>query len=92
LGHLLENTVAVDPEPSMLRVGQQRCRQASIHNMRWIRAFAEETSTLGIGPCRVVTFGQWFHQVRRLQIADAVFDLLAEGVARVSSTRGAARP
>jgi hypothetical protein len=47
--------------------------------VRWIRGVAEEISTLGIGPCRVVTFGQSFHRVRRLQVADTVFDLLAQG-------------
>jgi SAM-dependent methyltransferase len=79
LGRLFENVVAVDPEPGMLRVGQQRCRQAGIDNVRWIRGVAEEISTLEIGPCRVVTFGQSFHRVRRLEVADTVFDLLAQG-------------
>ncbi len=79
LARLFGNVVAVDPEPSMLRAGRQRCQQAGIDNVRWICGVAEEISTLGIGPCRVVTFGQSFHRVQRLQVADAVFDLLTQG-------------
>jgi hypothetical protein len=31
--------------------------------VRWIQGTAEDIPTLGIGPCRVVTFGQSFHRV-----------------------------
>jgi ubiquinone/menaquinone biosynthesis C-methylase UbiE len=79
LAHLFESVVAVDPDPGMLRVGQERCRQAGIGNVRWIRGVAEEISALEIGRSQTVTFGQSFHRVTRLEVADAVFDLLPAG-------------
>lgn len=34
---------------------------------------------LGVGSCRVVTFGQSFHRVRRLEVTEIVYDLLEPG-------------
>jgi ubiquinone/menaquinone biosynthesis C-methylase UbiE len=79
LAALFDQAVALDPEVGMLRVGKRRCQLAGVGNVRWIQGVAEEISTLGIGPCRVVTFGQSFHRVRQLEVADTVFVLLEPG-------------
>lgn len=79
LAGLFERVIALDPEAGMLQVGQLRCRQAGITNVRWLKGVAEDIATLGIGPCRVVTFGQSFHRVARLEVAEAVFELLVPG-------------
>ncbi|HZE37559.1 MAG TPA: class I SAM-dependent methyltransferase [Stackebrandtia sp.] len=71
--------VAVDPEPEMLREGERRCREAGIDNVRWVEGVAEDLASLGVDGCRVVAFGQSFHRVKRLEVAEAVFDLLAPG-------------
>jgi SAM-dependent methyltransferase len=79
LAGLFEQVTALDPERGMLREGQRRCEQAGIGNVHWVEAVAEDIPALGLSPCRVVTFGQSFHRVRRLEVAEAVFDLLAPG-------------
>jgi len=79
LARLFDQVVALDPEPGMLQVGRRRCRQAGIANVRWVRGVAEEIATLDVGPCQVVTFGQSFHRVQRLEVAEVVFDLLLPG-------------
>jgi ubiquinone/menaquinone biosynthesis C-methylase UbiE len=79
LARLFERIVALDPEAGMLAEGRRRCRQAGITNARWVQGAAEDIATLGTGPCRVVTFGQSFHRVRRLEVAEAVYDLLSPG-------------
>jgi ubiquinone/menaquinone biosynthesis C-methylase UbiE len=79
LARLFEQVAALDPEPGMLRTGQRRCRLASVVNVRWVQGVAEDIATLNLGSCRVVTFGQSFHRVRRLQVAEAVYDLLVPG-------------
>ena len=76
LARLFRQVVALDPEPDMLEVGRRLCLQAGIANVQWMRAVAEEITTLDVGACQVVTFGQSFHRVQRLEVAEAMFDLL----------------
>ena len=63
----------------MLEVGRRRCQQARLGNVRWVQGVAEEIATLDLGAWRVVTFGQSFHRVRRLEAAEAVYDQLVPG-------------
>jgi len=79
LARLFHQTVALDPEPGMLREGRRRCQQAGIDNVRWVLGVAEDVLSFDIVPCRVVTFGQSFHRVRRLEVAETVYDLLEPG-------------
>jgi len=79
LAKLFQRVIALDPEAGMLREGERRCRDAHVDNVRWIRGVAEDIPSLDLGPCRVVTFGQSFHRVRRLEVAELVFDLLEPG-------------
>ena len=79
LAGLFRQAVALDPEVGMLREGQRRCQQAGVDNVRWVLGMAEDVPVLDLGPCRVVTFGQSFHRVRRLEVAEIVYDLLEPG-------------
>ena len=79
LAELFHQTVALDPEAGMLREGQRRCQQAGVDNVRWVLGAAEDIPELEVRPCRVVTFGQSFHRVRRLEVAEMVYDLLEPG-------------
>jgi SAM-dependent methyltransferase len=63
----------------MLQAGRRRCQQAEVDNVRWVQGVAEEIADLNLGSWRVVTFGQSFHRVRRLEVAEAVYDLLVPG-------------
>ena len=79
LAGLFFNAIAIDPERGMLREGQRRCASAGIENVRWIQGVAEDIPTFDVGPCRVVTFGQSFHRVRQLEVADVVYEILEPG-------------
>lgn len=79
LARLFGQVTALDPEPGMLDAGQRRCQQAGVANVRWVQGVAEDIAALSCGSCRVVTFGQSFHRVRRLAVAEAVYDLLMPG-------------
>jgi len=79
LARLFDQVTALDPEPGMLQVGQRRCQQAGVANVRWVQGVAEDIATLNFGSWRVVTFGQSFHRVRRLEVAEVVYDQLAPG-------------
>jgi ubiquinone/menaquinone biosynthesis C-methylase UbiE len=79
LARLFDQVTALDPEPGMLQAGQRRCQQAGVANVRWVQGVAEDIAALNLGSWRVVTFGQSFHRVRRLEVAEAVYDLLVPG-------------
>jgi ubiquinone/menaquinone biosynthesis C-methylase UbiE len=89
LARLFERVTALDPEPGMLEVGRQRCQQAGLANICWVQGVAEEIATLGLGPWRVVTFGQSFHRTRQLEVAEAVYDVLVPGGSLVLITHQA---
>jgi SAM-dependent methyltransferase len=74
-----EQVIALDPEVGMLQEGRRRCQRAGVENVRWVHGVAEDIPILDLAPCRVVTFGQSFHRVRRLEVAEIVFDLLEPG-------------
>jgi SAM-dependent methyltransferase len=76
---LFDQVTALDPEPGMLQAGQRRCQQAGVANVRWLQGVADDIAALGLDPQRAVTFGQSFHRVRRLEVAEAVYDLLVPG-------------
>jgi SAM-dependent methyltransferase len=79
LAKLFGQAVALDPVIGMLREGRRRCQHAGVDNVRWVLGRAEEVPELDVGPCRVVTFGQSFHRVRRLEVSEIVYDLLEPG-------------
>jgi ubiquinone/menaquinone biosynthesis C-methylase UbiE len=79
LAELFDHVAALDPEPGMLQVGRRRCQQAGVANVRWVQGIAEDITALNLGSFRMVTFGQSFHRVRRLEVAEAVYDVLVPG-------------
>ena len=79
LARLFGQMTALDPEPGMLQEGQRRCQQAGVANVRWVQGVAEDIAALNLGSWRVVTFGQSFHRVRQLEVAETVHDLLVPG-------------
>jgi ubiquinone/menaquinone biosynthesis C-methylase UbiE len=79
LAPLFDQVTALDPEPGMLQAGQRRCQQARVANVRWVQGVAEDIAALNPGSWRAITFGQSFHRVRQLEVAEAVYDLLVPG-------------
>jgi ubiquinone/menaquinone biosynthesis C-methylase UbiE len=79
LARLFGQVTALDPEPGMLQAGQRRCQQAGVANVRWVQGVAEDIAALSLGSCQAVTFGQSFHRVRRLEVAEVIYDLLVPG-------------
>ena len=79
LARLFDQVTALDPEPGMLQTGQRRCQQAGVANVRWVQGVAADIAALNPGSWRAVTFGQSFHRVRQLEVAEAVYDLLVPG-------------
>jgi SAM-dependent methyltransferase len=76
LADQFSEVVGVDPEPGMIAEGRRRAEARGLHDIVWMEAVAERLADLGLGPCRVVTFGQSFHRVDRYPVADTVYDLL----------------
>ena len=83
LAQLFDQVTALDPELDMLQMGRRRCQQAGLANVRWLQGVAEDIAAWSPDSWRVVTFGQSFHRVRRLEVAEAVHDLLVPGGALV---------
>lgn len=79
LARLFNRVTALDPEPGMLEAGRRRCQQEAISNVRWVQGVADDIPKLDLGPLRAVTFGQSFHRVRQLEVAEVVYDQLVPG-------------
>jgi SAM-dependent methyltransferase len=79
LAHLFEEAVGLDPDPDMLTEASRLAAEAGVDGVRWVRGLAEDLPALGLGPLRVVTFGQSFHWTERERVAEAVYDLLEPG-------------
>jgi len=74
-----EEAIGLDPDADMLREGARSADEAGVDNIRWIEAVAEAIPTLGLGPCKLVTFGQSFQWTDRERVAETVYDLLEPG-------------
>ena len=79
LAPLFQEVVGLDPEPGMLQAARRAAQAAGVEHARWIEGVAEDLDRLGLGPCRLVTFGQSFHRTDRQRVADLVYDLLEPG-------------
>jgi len=89
LGGLFERVVVVEPDPDML--AHARANLAAFDAV-FLGATAEELARLDLPPARVVAFGQSFHRVDRLAVAEAVYDLLEPGGALVLITHDWTQP
>src|SRR5262249_27805359 len=79
LAELFEGTVALDQDAEMLAEGERIARSRGGSGIRWVQAVAEAWPALGVGPFRLVTFGQSFYWTDRERVAEAVHDLLEPG-------------
>ena len=79
LARLFDHVTGLDPERGMLQAAQRRCQQAGVTNVRCVQGVADDIATLNFGSWRVVAFGQSFHRVHRLEVAEAVYDQLVPG-------------
>ena len=78
VGHFAD-AIGLDPEAEMLAEGARRAAETGIGNIRWVQARAEDLPALGLGPFKLVTFGQSFHWTDRERVAATVYELLAPG-------------
>jgi len=74
-----EHAIGLDPDAAMLAEGERRAGEAGVGNIRWVEAVAEAIPTLGLGPCRLVTFGQSFQWTDQVAVGEAVYDVLEPG-------------
>jgi SAM-dependent methyltransferase len=79
LAPLVDEAVGLDPDDAMLAQAARHAEEASVANVRWVKALAEQIPERDLGPCRVVTFGQSFHRTEREPVAEAVYDMLEPG-------------
>ena len=68
--------VGLDPDADMLAEGAKAAAAAALENATWVRATAEELPGAAPGPYRLITFGQSFHRMDELAVANAVYDML----------------
>ncbi len=68
--------IGLDPDAGMLAEARLRAATRGIKNIRWMQSQAEDIGMLGIGPCRLITFGQSFHWTDRDSVAKIAYGLL----------------
>lgn len=76
LAPLFERVILVEPDEGMLDEARSHLAAGGVDRADFVRATAEELSSLGLPTPRVVTFGQSFHRVDQLPVAEAVHTLL----------------
>ncbi len=79
LAPLFEHVTLLEPDPDMLREARARAEAEHVRSADFVCATAEDLPRLGLPPMRVVTFGQSFHRVNRVEVAEAVHGLLEPG-------------
>jgi ubiquinone/menaquinone biosynthesis C-methylase UbiE len=82
----------VEPDPDMLAAARAHAAAAGLRAVEFVRATAEQLPALGLGPARVVTFGQSFHRTDRIAVAEAVYELLEPGGSLVLISHDPSRP
>jgi ubiquinone/menaquinone biosynthesis C-methylase UbiE len=81
LAPYFDAAVGLDPDPDMLAEGEKAAASAGITNVSWVRATAEELPSAAPGLFRLITFGQSFHRMDELRVAEAVYNMLEPGAA-----------
>jgi SAM-dependent methyltransferase len=92
LAPLFEHVTLLEPDPGMLAEARSHASGAGLASVDLVQATAEDLPELGLGPVRVVTFGQSFHRTNRLVVAEAVYQLLEPGGSLVLITHDPTRP
>lgn len=88
LAALVDSVTALDPDADMLEHARRHAAASGLHRIEFIHARAEDIPRLSLAPMRLVTFGQSFHRTDRVEVADAVYDLLEPGGAMVMIVHG----
>jgi SAM-dependent methyltransferase len=78
LSSWFEDVVAIDPELDMLRVAAREANEFGVNNVRFLCLRGEEVPPT-LAPLRLVMFGNSFHWTDRLEVANALFRLIASG-------------
>ena len=78
-GRRFEEAIGLEPDADMLAEGTRRAEELEVHNIRWVKALAEDIPMLDLGMFKLVTFGQSFHWTDRERVAEAVYDILEPG-------------
>ena len=92
LAPLFEHVTLLEPDADMLAEARAHADERGLTSVDFVRATAEELGDLGLPPVRVVTFGQSFHRVDRVPVAETVHDLLEPGGALVLVVHDSSRP
>lgn len=74
LAPLFEETVAIDADADMIRVGMGEASRRDIHNVRWKHAYAEDLEN--VGTFRAISLAQSFHWMDRTVVARKIRNLL----------------
>ncbi|HZM79853.1 MAG TPA: class I SAM-dependent methyltransferase [Candidatus Limnocylindrales bacterium] len=69
----LASAVGLDPSPDMLAAAPPA------EGVRWVLGRAEDIPALGLGPFRLVTFGQSYQWTDRPLVASIIYDVLTPG-------------
>lgn len=92
LAPLFGRTTLVEPDPGMLAEARAHAAAAGAASVEMVRATAEQLPELGLGPVRLVTFGQSFHRTDRAVVAASVYRLLEPGGSLVLISHDPTRP
>jgi len=79
LAPLFDHVTFLEPDPEMLAEARVHAEAEAVASADFVCATAEELPRLGLRPMRAVVFGQSFHRVDRIQVAEAVHELLEPG-------------
>jgi hypothetical protein len=71
LAPLVDRVVVVEPDAGMLAEARRHLAASRVEHADLVAATAEQLPRLGVAPVRLVTFGQSFHRVDRLPVAEA---------------------
>jgi SAM-dependent methyltransferase len=92
LARLFEHVTFLEPDADMVAEARLHAADAGLTAVDFLNATAEKLPELGVKPMRVVTFGQSFHRMNRLHVAEAVYEILEPGGSMVLISHDATRP
>jgi len=79
LADYFASAVGIDPDADMLAEGMTAAAASGLRSINWIQATAEDLPAAAPGLYRLITFGQSFHRMDELKVANAVYDMLEPG-------------
>ena len=92
LASLFARVCFVDPDPDMLTEARAYAAAAGLSAVDFYQATAEDLLVLELTSVQVAVFGQSFHRIDRLRVAEVVYDLLKPGGSIVLIAHNPSRP